>query len=296
MIRPRLGKADRRSPVGMEQLRQLGEAVGSINALMAFESELLVNPRQCRLLADACAGALAAVTGEVRASLRFEERGAKWRAVEAPLRELHSAFRDAEGYVRQCLDPSGGSGGGWWARAAAVAHGTECVEQHLHAILWCLAVAIEAVEAAEEIAGSDADEIASRRTLLAKKYDRDMVEPSLFQSAYGKLYLVSQELVARMDMAWKEDRWMLSQLLGEMKSPAAPKPLTKSEQRLADVLAAPRGKLHPASVLLGGGDYSVRRRLGGHLKKAQWMGETVVAKHFVGDAKARGGQSPVSPL
>ena len=112
-----------------------------------------------------------------------------------------------------------------------------------------------------------------------------MVEPGVFQSAYGKLYLVSQELVARMDMAWKEDRWLLSQLLDEMKSPAAPKPLTKSEQRLAGVLAAPRGKLHPASILLGG-DYSVRRRLGGHLKEAQWMGETVAVKHFVGDAEA----------
>lgn len=87
----------------MEQLRQLGEVVGAIDALMAFEPELRVNPRQCRLLADACARALAAVTGEVRAHLRFEERGAKWRAVEPALRELHRAFRDAEGYVRQCL-------------------------------------------------------------------------------------------------------------------------------------------------------------------------------------------------
>ncbi|KAK8453149.1 hypothetical protein SEVIR_5G237700v4 [Setaria viridis] len=250
---------------------------------MAFEPELRVNPRQCRLLADACAHALAAVTGEVRASLRFEERGTKWRAIEAPLRELHRAFRDAEGYVRQCLDLRGD--GSWWARAAAVAHATECVEQHLHAILWCVAVSVEAVEAAAEIAGSDADEIARRRMVLAKKYDRDMVEPRLFQNAHGKVYLVPQELVARMDVAWKEDRWLLLQLLEEMKSPTAPKPLTKSEQRLADVLAAPRGKLHPASILLSG-DYSVRRRLGGRLKEAQWMGESFAVKHFIGDAEA----------
>ncbi|CAN6281724.1 unnamed protein product [Urochloa humidicola] len=139
----------------MEQLRQLGEAVGSINALMAFEPEFRINPRQCRLLADAWAQALAAVTGEVRAQQRFEERsGAKWRPIEAPPRELHRAFRDAEGYVRHCL----GAGGdrSWWGRAAAVAHGTECVERHLHAILWCVAVA---VKAAAEIAGSDPDEI-----------------------------------------------------------------------------------------------------------------------------------------
>ncbi|KAL6614891.1 hypothetical protein ACP70R_037161 [Stipagrostis hirtigluma subsp. patula] len=263
----------------MEQLRQLGEAMGSINALMAFEPELRINPRQCRLLADACALALAAVTGEVRAHLRFDERGAKWRALEPPLRELHRVFRDAEGYVLQCLDPRGS----WWARAAAVAHGTECVEQHLHGLLWCVAVAVEAVETAAEIAGSDADELARRRLVLAKKYDRDMVEPRLFQHAHGKLYLVSQELVARMDAAWKEDRWVLSQLLDEMKGPAAPAPLTKSEHRLADVLTAPRGKLHPASILLS--DYSVRRRLGGGLKEVQWMGESFAVKHYIGDAE-----------
>ncbi|CAL4962585.1 unnamed protein product [Urochloa decumbens] len=274
----------------MEQLRQLGEAVGSINALMAFEQELRINPRQCRLLADACAQALAAVTGEVRAQLRFEERGAKWRPIEAPLRELHRAFRDAESYVRQCFGAASAADGGgnssWrWGRAAAVAHGTECVEQHLHAILWCVAVAVEAVEAAAEIAGSDADAIARRRTVLAKKYDRDTVDPTLFQSAHGSVYLVSRELGARMDMAWKEDRWLLSQLLEEMKSPAAARPLTKAERRLADVLAAPRGKVHPASVLLtGAGEYSVRRRLGGRLKEAQWMGESFAVKHLAGDA------------
>ncbi|GJM93867.1 hypothetical protein PR202_ga10459 [Eleusine coracana subsp. coracana] len=83
-----------------------------------------------------------------------------------------------------------------------------------------------------------------------------------------------------MDAAWKEDRWLLSQLLDEMKSPVA---LTKPERRLADVLAAPRGTLHPASVLLNSGDYAVRRRLGGRLKEAQWLGEAVAVKHLVGD-------------
>jgi serine/threonine protein kinase len=269
----------------MEQLRQLGEVVGSMNALMAFESELRINPRQCRLLADACAHSLATVTGEVRAHLRFEERGgARWRALEPSLRELHRAFRDAEGYVRQCLDPRCS----WWSRAAAAAHGTECVEQHLHGVLWCVAVAIEAVENAAEMAGSDAaDQVARRRMVLAKKYDGDMLEPGLFQRAHGKLYLVSPEFVSRMDSAWKEDRWLMPQLLEEMKSPSAPKPLTKSERRLADVLTAPRGTLQPASVLLST-EYAVRRRLGSRLKEAQWMGESVAVKHLIGgdDAEA----------
>ncbi|KAF0923516.1 hypothetical protein E2562_006400 [Oryza meyeriana var. granulata] len=265
----------------MEHLRQLGEAMGSINALMAFEADLRINPRQCRLLADACGHALAAVTGEVRAHLRFDERGAKWRALEAPLRELHRAFRDAEGYVRHCLDPRGS----WWARAAAMAHGTECVEQHLHSVLWCVAVALEAIDTAGEIAGSDPDELARRRLVLAKKYGRDMLEPKLFEHAFGKLYLVSQELVARMDMAWKEDRWLLSQLLDERKGPTSPEPLTRQEHRLADLLAAPRGKLHPAAVLLS--DFHMRRRLGGNLKEVQWMGEAFAVKHLVGiDADA----------
>ncbi|XP_047053637.1 cyclin-dependent kinase 18-like [Lolium rigidum] len=269
----------------MEQLRQLGEAVGAINALMAFELELRINPRQCRLLADACAHALDAVTGEVRASLRFDERGTKWRAIEAPLRELHRALRDAEAYVRQCLDPRGS----WWARAAAVAHGTDCVEHLLHNILWCVSVAVEAVETAGEIAGSDADDLARTRLVLTRKYDGDMLDPKLFQRAHGKRYLVSQELVARMDAAWKEDRWLLSQLLDEMTGPAAPKRLTRNEQRLAEVLAAPRGKLHPASILLGG-DYSVRRRLGGRLKEVQWMGESFAVKHIIGDGEAVGAE------
>lgn len=261
----------------MEQLRQLGEAAGGINALMAFEAELRVNPRQCRLLADACALALAALTGEVRAHLRFEDRaGARWRALEPALRELHRAFRDAEGYVRQCLDPRGS--GGWWARALAV-HGAEgaVAEQHLHGVLWCLAVAIEAVETA----AADDGELARR--VIAKKYDGDMLEPGLFQRAHGEAYLVWPELVKRMESAWKEDRWILSQLLDEMRSPAArTPPLTKSERRLADVLTAPRGTVHPASVLLGS-DYAVRRRLGGRVKEAQWMGEPVAVKHIVGE-------------
>ncbi|KAE8815691.1 Light-sensor Protein kinase [Hordeum vulgare] len=269
----------------MEQLRQLGEVVGSINALMAFEPELRINPRQCRLLAETCAHALDAVTSNVRAHLRFDERGTKWRGLESPLRELHRALRDADGYVRQCLDPRGS----WWARAAAMAHGTECVEHHLHNILWCVSVAIDAIEAAGEIAGSEPDDQARTRLLLANKYDRDMLEPNLFQLALGKVYLVSRELVVRMDAAWKEDRWALSQLLDEMTGPSAPKRLTKNEHRLAEVLAAPRGRLHPASVLLGG-DYSVRRRLGGRLKEVQWMGESFAMKHFIGDGEAVGAE------
>ncbi|XP_062180560.1 uncharacterized protein LOC133884960 [Phragmites australis] len=269
----------------MEQLRQVGEALGGIHALMAFSDDLRINPRQCRLLADACALAFAAVAAEVRAHLRFDERMTKWKPLESPLRELHRAVRDAEGYVRHCLEPRD-----WWARAAAATHGAECVEQHLHNLLWCVAVVLEAVEVASEVTGSDPDELARRRLLFAKDYDRDMLEPRLFQQKLGGRYLATHELDARMDMAWKEDRWLLSQLLEERKSLASPEPLTRHEHRLADLLAAPRGKVHAASVLLQG-DFHVRRRLVGNLKEVQWMGEAFAVKHFVGaDADAVGSE------
>ena len=59
---------------------------------MAIEPGLRSNPRQCRLLADACAHALGTNTGEGRSHHRFGKRGTKRPALEAPLCELHRAF------------------------------------------------------------------------------------------------------------------------------------------------------------------------------------------------------------
>ena len=110
-----------------------------------------------------------------------------------------------------------------------------------------------------EIAGSDSDETAWKRLLmLANKYNRSMLEPRLlFPHAYDKLYLVSQELTTRTDTVWKEDRWLLSQLLDEMKLPGGAKAIDEGRARLADVLTPPLGKLHLVSILLTG-DYSMR--------------------------------------
>ncbi|CAL4901576.1 unnamed protein product [Urochloa decumbens] len=270
----------------MEQLRQVGEALGGVTALMSFADDLRINPRQCRLLADACALAFAAVAAEVRAHLRFRDRHAKWKPLEAPLRELHRAVRDAESYVRHCLEPRDS----WWARAAAATHGADCVEHHLHGLLWSVAVVVEAVESVSEAGMADPDELARRRLLLAKDYDRDMLDPRLFRQRLGGRYLATRELAARMETAWREDRWLLSQLLEERKDPASPETLTRNEHRLADLLTAPRGKVHPAS-LLQQGDFHVRRRLAGNLKEALWMGEPFAVKHFVGaDADAVGAE------
>uniref|UniRef100_A0A0E0L6B1 Protein kinase domain-containing protein n=1 Tax=Oryza punctata TaxID=4537 RepID=A0A0E0L6B1_ORYPU len=266
----------------MEQLRQVGEAVGGVNALMAFHDDLRsINPRQCALLAHAYALAFHAVAAEVRARLRFHDRLTKWKPLEDPIRELHRVVRDGEAYIRHCLDPRD-----WWARAAAATHGTDCVDHHLHNLLWCVAVVIEAVENVGEVTGSDPDELARRRLALARDYDKDLLDPKLFRGRLGETYLATRELAARMDMAWKEDRWLLSHLLDERKGPTSPEPpLTRQEHRLADLLAAPRGKLHPAAVLLS--DFHMRRRLGGNLKEVQWMGEAFAVKHLVGvDADA----------
>jgi hypothetical protein len=77
--------------------------------------------------------------------------------------------------------------------------------------------------AAKMFASDDADEVARRRMVLAKKYDGDMLEPGMFQRAHSKLYLVSPEFIVQMDSVWK-DRWLMSQLLvvlEEMKSPSS---------------------------------------------------------------------------
>ncbi|KAM0881604.1 hypothetical protein ACQ4PT_032847 [Festuca glaucescens] len=269
----------------MEQLRQVGEALGGVAALMAFHHELRVNPRQCRLLADTCALAFDAVAAEARAHLRFDDRlVGRWRPLDSPLRELQRAVRDAEHYIRHCLGDTHGCGNtSWWARAAVVTHSAECVELHMHNLLWCVAVVLEAVEVvAEAAASSDPDELARTRALFARDYDKELIDLALFRrSKVGMAYLATQELIARLDTAWKEDRWLLSQLLDEMKQSSS-KPLSRHEQRLADLLAAPRGKLNPPTALLAGGDFHIRRRLGGSLKEAQWMGEAIAVKHYIG--------------
>ncbi|CAL9083376.1 unnamed protein product [Musa textilis] len=265
----------------MEQFRQLGEAVGSVKALMVFRDEIRVNRRQCYLLVDAFDLAFDAVAEEMRSHLRFEEKPAKWRGLEQPLRELHRVFREGEQYVRRCLEP-----GEWWGKAVALNQNSECVELHLHNLLWCVPVVLEAIEnVAEATAGGDQEDIHKKRLVFSKKYEREWMEPELFQHKLGKLYLSSQELRTRLETAWKEDRWILSETIAE-KASSGSRPLTKQENRLAQLLVGPRGKLWPSSVLVGSPDYQVRRRFGSgsvYYKEIQWMGETFVVKHVIGD-------------
>ncbi|XP_064978329.1 uncharacterized protein LOC135619848 [Musa acuminata AAA Group] len=263
----------------MEQFRQIGEVLGSIKAMMVFRDEIRVNKRQCRLLVDAFDLAFEGVAMEMRNHLRFEEKLIKWKALEQPLRELHRVFREGEQYLRQCLEPRD-----WWGKAIALGQNTDCVDFHLHDLLWCIPVVMEAIENVGEITGTDPEDIYRKKLVFSKKYEKEWMEPKLFQHKLGSLYLASQGLSSRMDTSSGEDRWVLSEMIAEKRSQGS-KPLSKQENRLADLLLCPKGKLFPCSVLVGSSDYQVRRRFGSgnNYKEVQWMGESFAVKHVIGE-------------
>jgi serine/threonine protein kinase len=99
---------------------------------------------------------------------------------------------------------------------------------------------------------------------------------------FGKLFLATEDLSKRMQTAWKEDMWLLSQAIEEKKQNQS-KPITKQQARLADVLLGPKGKTHQATVLLN--EYQVRRRLAAdsQIKEAQWYGASFAVKHVFGE-------------
>lgn len=317
----------------MEQLRHIGETLGGIKTLMLFQDEIQVNNRQCRLLADMLSLAFDSVCSEMRAHLRFEEKHTKWKTLENPLRELNRIFREAEAYIKLCLEP----GRDWWAKAVALAGNTDCVEVHLHNLLWCLPVVLEAIEYAGEFSGCDEKEIARKKVFFRKKYDTELLDKKIFQyrfstvlltfnfisyffislffldviaskqflylfrkgfymkfisfmlnfippinHRFGKLFLATEDLCKRIETAWKEDMWLLSQAIEEKKQNQS-KPITKQQARLADVLLGPKGKTHQATVLLN--EYQVRRRLGidSQMKEAQWYGASFAVKHVFGE-------------
>ncbi|PKA64237.1 Light-sensor Protein kinase [Apostasia shenzhenica] len=259
----------------MEQFRHIGEVLGSLRALMVFRDEIRINRRQCDLLVDAFEAAFDGIGEEMRQHLRIEEKHTKWKPLEQPLKELHRIFRDGEIYIRQCLEPKD-----WWGRSLSLCQSTDCVDSHLHSLLWCIPVVLEAIEGVAEISGDNDDEIHKRRVVFSKKYEREWMDPMLFQHKFGKLYLTSQDMCRRMETVSKEDRWILSEAIVEMRN-SARKPLTKLESRLADILTSPRGMILPSSTLLSSPDYQVRRRLGsdGRLKEIQWLGESFALKH-----------------
>ncbi|KAL5989231.1 hypothetical protein ACLOJK_010121 [Asimina triloba] len=272
----------------MEQFRQVGEVLGSLKALLVFRDEIRINQRQCCLLVDAFNWAFERIAEEMNQNLKFDERCTKWKALEQPLKELYRVFREGEQYIRQCMGTKD-----WWAKAISASKNTDCIEFHLHNLLWCIPVVLEAIEYVAEISGCEEDEIQNKRVYFAKKFDKEWMDPKLFQRKFGKQYLVFQDIRGRIDGVWREDRWVLMQTISEKRSEEGGGPvLTKQESRVADLLSKnldlelpSKGKLFPSSILVGAKDYQVRRRLGSgsQYKEIQWMGEVFAVRHFFGD-------------
>ncbi|XP_022924327.1 light-sensor Protein kinase-like [Cucurbita moschata] len=267
----------------MEQFRQLGEALGSVKALMLFKDSVRINQRQCCLLLDVLGFAYDSVAEEMKQNLRFEEKHTRWKVLEQPLRDLNRVFKEAEGYIRQCLEVKDR-----WAKAIMLYQNTDCIEFHIHNLLYSIAVVVEAIETAGENSGCDQDEMLKKRLINSIKYRREHKDLKTFKWKFGKQYLITRDFCNRVDAVWNEDRWVLLNKMREMKFSAS----SKYEQRLTDHLLKTidgseslNGKLLPSSMLVGSRDYQVRRRLGGgsKYKDILWLGESFAMRHFFGE-------------
>ncbi|CAA7053782.1 unnamed protein product [Microthlaspi erraticum] len=270
----------------MEQFRQIGEVLGSLNALMVLQDDIVINQRQCCLLLDIFSLGFNTVAEEIRQNLKLEEKHTKWRALEQPLRELFRVFKEGEMYVRNCM-----SNKEWWGKVINFHQNKDCVEFHIHNLFCYFPAVIEAIETAGEISGLDPSEMDRRRVVFSRKYDREWNDPKLFQWRFGKQYLVPRDITSRFEHSWREDRWNLVEALQEKRKSKSGE-IGKTEKRLADFLLKKltgleqfNGKLFPSSILLNSKDYQLRRRLGGggQYKEIQWLGDSFVLRHFFGD-------------
>ncbi|KAK4729362.1 hypothetical protein R3W88_022350 [Solanum pinnatisectum] len=270
----------------MDQFRQIGEVVGSLKALMVLKNDIQINQRQCCFLFDMFVHSFDTISEEIKHNLRLNESNIKWKALELPMKELHRIFKEGESYLKYCLDVKD-----LWGKAISLHMNRDCVEFHIHNLLCCFPVVIEAIEAAAEISGFDEEEMQQRRTALMRKYDRELIDPRFFQWMSGKQYLVNREICCRLESCWKEDRWLLIDVIRQKKTET----LLKYEQRLGDFLlrkldgVEPINKiLLPSSILVGSNDYHVKRRLGswgGHVKEIQWLGESFALRNFFGEVE-----------
>ncbi|TKY64043.1 Light-sensor Protein kinase [Spatholobus suberectus] len=270
----------------MEQFRQIGEALGGLKSVMVFRESIQINQRQCCLLLDVFSFAYECIADEIIQNLKFEEKNGKWKVLEQPLREIHRIFREGEAYIRHCMETKD-----WWAKAITLCHNTDCVEFHIHNLLCCMPVVIEAIESAGETSGWDQDEMQRKRLINSNKYRKEYRDMKLFQWKFGKQYLITQGFCNRYEMVWKEDRWFLYNKIHEKKVAG----ITKYEKKLIDLLLSNlersellERRLLPSSILVGSKDYQVRRRMGNgsQYKEISWLGESFVIRHFSGDIEA----------
>nr|GMD94919.1 serine/threonine-protein kinase MARK1-like [Ipomoea batatas] len=268
----------------MDQFRQIGEVVGSMKALMVLKHDILINQRQCCVLFDVCVQAFDNICDEIKQNLRLDERSTKWKPLELPLRELHWIFKEAESYMRNCIDIRN-----WLGKAISLHSSRDCVEFHVHNVVSCFVVVIEAIEAAAEVSGLDEEDMQKRRLALLKKYGPEWNEARLFQWKYGGQYLVSREMCSRLESVWNEDRWLLLEALRQKKQNKLVEDLIKKLDRPDKNLAPIPTKLLPTSLLLEANDYYVKRRIGtpgSHLKEIQWLGESFALRTFYGEIGA----------
>ncbi|KAL3815111.1 hypothetical protein ACJIZ3_016379 [Penstemon smallii] len=268
----------------MEQFRQIGEVVGSLNSLMVFQ-ENIFNQRQCCLLVDMFTSGYKTVAEQMKQNLKFEEKNTKWKIIENPLKDLLKVFKEGETYIKQCLETKD-----WWAKAITLYQNASCVEFHIHNLLLYIPVVIEAIEMAGEISGWDQDDIQKKKVIYSLKYTKDLKDPRIFQWLFGDQYLISQDFCSRLDSVWEEDRWLLLKKIKEKKDLGS---LTsKQERRFADILIKNLNcaeitddKLLPCATLVSSKDYQVRRRLGNgsQYKEIQWLGESFALRHLFGD-------------
>ncbi|KAL6979505.1 hypothetical protein U1Q18_021166 [Sarracenia purpurea var. burkii] len=272
----------------MDQFRQVGKVLGSIKALMVLKHEIAINQRQCSLLLHIFSLAFKTISEEIRQNLRLDDKNTKWKALENPLKELYRVFKEGEVYIKFCLDIRD-----WWGKAMSLHQNKDSVEFHIHNLLCCFNVVIEAIETAGEISGLDQDDMQKRRLVLMRKYDGEWKDPKIFQWKYGKQYLIPREICNQLDNAWREDRWILLETVREKMTSSGAITRAKHEQRLADLLIKKlngleplRENLLPAWILIGAKDYLVKRRLGSggsHYKEIQWLGESFALRNFFGE-------------
>ncbi|XP_073298811.1 uncharacterized protein [Primulina huaijiensis] len=267
----------------MDQFRQVGEVLGGLNAFMVLKHEIPINQRQCCLLYDMLCLAFETISDEIRQNLRLEDRPIKWKTLELPMKELHRIFKEADLYIRHCLEIKD-----WWGKVISLHMNRDCVELHIHNLLSCFPVVIEAIETAAEISGVDEEDMQKRRLNLLKKYDQECDDLKIFQWMFGKQYLVPREICDRLDMAWKEDRWLLLERIGEKKVAVEANSVKIAEFLLQKMNSTETTsvRLLPSQVLVGSNDYFVKRRLelgGGNYKEIHWLGENFALRKFYGD-------------
>lgn len=269
----------------MEQFRQVGEVLGSMTALMVLQDEIPINKRQCHSLLEIFSSAFALISASIRQNLRLEEKNTtKWKALDQPLRELQRVFREAETYVKHCMDSRD-----WWAKVLILHQNKDCIEFHVHNLLCNFPAVVEAIETAGEISGLDIDEMQKRGVILRRKYDQEFNDPKVFALRFGEQYLVTKELRKQFASAWREDRWLLSEEIKGKRKLELDNENWLGEFLLKKLDTPPSDSsgtiIFPSSVLTGARDYQVRRQLGsgGQFKEIQWLGEIFAMRHLITD-------------